>query len=108
MKDWHYIVGAIGFLAFIGFILSRQAVPVTRVAPPTPEVQRRIWEQIEAPPMPTPPVTQPTNACGATEYGYPDFSGTPRAGQPAVDQLDCQNHPPFPGATNFCHDGTCY
>lgn len=58
------------------------------------------------------PAYHPTaNPCGAHVYGFPDFSGTPREGEPCETSLDCMNHPPenIPDAELCCvNDGTCY
>jgi len=108
----YMLMGAVGILALLAFIQKPEPTPTA--APPSPEVQRRIWEQIEAPPAPTPVPTAPgqtTNMCGSARFAYPDFSGTPRAGQKCADDIDCQNHPPvgFPHYDQCCRaDGTCF
>ena len=104
----YMIMGAIGLLALLAFM---QRPAPTAVAPPSPEVQRRIWEQIEAPPAPTPVPTRSTNMCGSARFGYPNFAGTPRVGQKCVDDTDCQQHSPvgFPHYQQCCRaDGTCF
>lgn len=101
--------GILGLIMLLLFLRKAEEVPAA--APPPAEVQRRIWEQIEAPPeVPVVP-TIATNACGSTRFGYPDFSGTPRVGQGCVDTIDCQNHPPVghPEYQQCCtQDGTCF
>ena len=66
----------------------------------------------QAPPQPIPVVpTMPTNSCGSTRFGYPDFTGTPREGSGCSDSLDCQLHPPagHPEYQQCCtEDGTCF
>ena len=107
-EEWMLMVG--GLIAILAFLAMRQP-PTPTVAPPSPEVQRRIWEQIEAPPEPTPVPTRSTNMCGSARFGYPNFAGTPRAGMGCSDDLDCQNHPPvgFPHYQQCCRaDGTCF
>ena len=105
----YMIMGAIGLLALLAFF--RRPDEMAYQAPPSQEIQERIWAQIEASPgIPVMP-TIPTNACGATRFAYPDFSGTPRVGEGCVDSLDCQNHPPlsFPYYQECCtQDGTCF
>ena len=100
----------IGGIALYNYLLRP---PTATVAPPSQEIQQKIWEQIEAPITPTPiptPVTI-TNACGSTRFGYPDFTGTPREGSGCVDSLDCQQHP-VPGHPEYqqccTQDGTCF
>lgn len=106
----YVMLGAFGLLALLAFVRPQE--PAVAVRPPSQEVQRRIWEQIEAPVAPTPVApTQVTNACGADRFGYPDFTGTPRAGSPCVDSIDCQLHPPagHPEYQECCvEDGTCF
>ena len=110
-NEWMLMSGGLlGLLILMLFLRRPQEITPT-AAPPPMEVQRRIWEQIEAPPgVPVVP-TMPTNACGSTRFGYPDFSGTPREGQKSVDDWDCQTHSPvgFPYYQQCCvEDGTCF
>jgi hypothetical protein len=53
-------------------------------------------------------VVQP-EASGDTCLEFPDFSGTPREGEPCIDTLDCENHPPigYSGGTLKCVGGEC-
>jgi hypothetical protein len=113
-KDWLLLGGGLfGLMALIAFLaMRREEAPAADVPPPI-EVQERIWEQMEAPPMEPVPTApgQATNACGSARFGYPDFAGTPRVGQKCVDDWDCQQHPPvgFPYYQQCCiHDGTCF
>lgn len=111
-KEWMLAFG--GLFALLIFLAMRRPEPTPTAAPPPPEVQQKIWEQIEAPPAPTPVPTAPgqtTNMCGSARFAYPNFAGTPRAGQGCADDLDCQNHPPvgFPHYQQCCRaDGTCF
>jgi len=103
------LMGAIGLLALLAFLQRPEQIAYQ--APPSKEVQEQIWAQIETPQGISVMPTIPTNACGATRFAYPDFSGTPRVGQGCVDSLDCQNHPPvgFPNYQECCPaDGTCF
>lgn len=108
-KEWLLMFG--GLIALLAFLALRKPEPTARISPPLEETQRRIWEQIVSPPTPTPIPTRDTNACGSPGFGYPNFAGTPRAGEGCVDSLDCQNHPPVghPEYQECCiQDGTCF
>ena len=99
-----------GLIAILAFLAMRQQ-PAQAAKPPSPEVQKRIWEQIEAPPGLTPVPTRSTNMCGSARFAYPNFAGTPRAGMGCSDDLDCQLHAPvgFPQYQQCCRaDGTCF
>lgn len=99
-----------GALLYFWSRLQQPASSAT-VTPPTQELLERIYEQIEAEPEPTPVPTRETNECGYPRFGYPNFAGTPRAGQGCVDDIDCQNHPPagHPEYQECCQeDGTCF
>ena len=108
-SNWVFWGGLLGLIALLALV--QKPAPTAVVRPPPEEVQRRIWEQIQAPIAPTPIPTIPTNQCDSTRFAYPDFTGTPRVGQGCVDDLDCQNHPPvgFPYYQQCCtQDGTCF
>ena len=106
----YMLMGAIGLLSLMAFI--QRPEPTSTVAPPSQEIQQRIWEQIEAPIGPTPTApTITTNACGSAHFAFPNFVGTPREGMGCIDSLDCQNHPPigYPSYQECCpDDGTCF
>jgi hypothetical protein len=117
-KELLYLVALfIGGFALYSYIKSQEQAPVPTAAPPSMQVQEAIWQQISAPVQPQTdyPYTQggvvPTNACGQTDFGMPNFAGTPREGHGCIDSLDCTNHPPLghPDYMNCCpDDGTCY
>lgn len=99
----------IGGFALYSFIQrQQQAQAQAAQVPATLAAAERVWQQIQEPlPSPIPPIPagQPTNACGATLFEMPDFSGTPREGQGCIDDLDCYNHSVY---SRCCRDGTCY
>jgi hypothetical protein len=56
--------------------------------------------------QPTDKLAEPT---GKICSDYPDFTGTPRVGEPCIDTLDCENHPPENYISGYlnCVEGKC-